>query len=87
MLYTRNRIRNEILPLIEEKVNPRAGEHIRQAGERIRQADEFIRKAAAEWMESREIRMLEENGREKFFLLPEELEEEQMCIRDRAEIL
>ena len=76
MLYTRNRIRNEILPLIEEKVNPRAGEHIRQAGERIRQADEFIRKAAAEWMESREIRMLEENGREKFFLLPEELEEE-----------
>ncbi len=49
--YTRNRIRNELLPLITEAVNPQAVQNILRAGERIGQADRYFEKKADEWLE------------------------------------
>lgn len=45
--YTRNRIRRELIPLMTEKVNPRAVENILHAGELIAQADEYLEQEAA----------------------------------------
>lgn len=49
--YTRNRIRNQVIPLIEAEVNPRAAEHIRRAGERVLEAQDFLEAAAGRWLE------------------------------------
>lgn len=48
--YTRNRIRNQILPLACGQINSRAPEHICQAAERICQADEYLEAQAGQWM-------------------------------------
>lgn len=40
--YTRNRIRNQVVPLLKSAVNEQAGEHILQAGEIIGQADDYL---------------------------------------------
>lgn len=44
--YTRNRIRNHILPYLEEEVNARAVSHINDAMERLREVQEFIEEQA-----------------------------------------
>lgn len=44
--YTRNRIRNQVMPLLKSSVNDQAVEHILQAGEVFAQADEYLNKAA-----------------------------------------
>jgi len=49
--YTRNRIRNEILPMLKTQINTRAAEHILQAGGQIRRADHYFEKKAGEWLE------------------------------------
>lgn len=49
--YTRNRIRNHILPLIEEEVNSRAVKNILQAGERMAKTNRFLETLADEWIE------------------------------------
>lgn len=49
--YARNRIRNEILPLIAEQINPRAEQNILRAGKWIRQADQYFEGQAARWLE------------------------------------
>ena len=46
--YTRNRIRNQVLPLLKSAVNGQAEEHILQAGQIIGQADDYLRQQAAE---------------------------------------
>ncbi|RHV65665.1 tRNA lysidine(34) synthetase TilS [Clostridium sp. OM02-18AC] len=46
--YTRNRIRNEVLPLLKDAVNAQAEEHILQAGQIIGQADTYLADQAAE---------------------------------------
>ena len=46
--YTRNRIRNEVLPLLKRAVNAQAEEHILQAGQIIGQADAYLADQAAE---------------------------------------
>ena len=46
--YTRNRIRNEVLPLLKDAVNAQAEEHILQAGQIIGQADAYLADQAAE---------------------------------------
>lgn len=46
--YSRNRIRNEILPAIRRQINEGAERHILQAGELIRQADDFLEQLAEE---------------------------------------
>ena len=48
--YTRNRIRNQILPLICGQINSRAPEHISQAAERIGQADAYLESQAEAWL-------------------------------------
>lgn len=45
--YTRNRIRNQILPLLTEHINTRAVENILHAGALAGQADAFLQKTAA----------------------------------------
>lgn len=51
--YTRNRIRNQILPLMESLINIRAAEHICSAGAIIGQADAYLeRQAQKVWDEA-----------------------------------
>jgi len=51
--YTRNRIRNQILPLLAETVNVRAEENILHAGEIFSQADRYLEQQAdAIWKEA-----------------------------------
>jgi tRNA(Ile)-lysidine synthase len=42
LIYTRNRIRKKILPLLKEELNSQAAEHIVQAGEKIQAAEEYF---------------------------------------------
>ena len=48
--YTRNRIRNQLLPLVKEQINPGATEHLLQAGQWIRQADAYLEGQAERWL-------------------------------------
>jgi len=51
--YTRNRIRNQILPLLTEHINARAVENILHAGALAGQADVYLQKTAASlWEQS-----------------------------------
>jgi len=50
--YTRNRIRNEILPMLCERVNPRAVEAINRLGEQARGLDEYLAQTAERMLES-----------------------------------
>ncbi len=44
--YTRNRIRSELLPMMEKLVNARVADHILQAGEQIARADDYLERQA-----------------------------------------
>ena len=48
--YTRNRIRNELIPLITAEINPQAVQNILRAGERIGQADRYFEAQAEAWL-------------------------------------
>ena len=48
MIYTRNRLRNELLPWVKKYMNRRAAEHIQKASEMAAQADEYLRLRAGE---------------------------------------
>lgn len=48
--YTRNRIRHNVLPLIEEEINCRAARHVLQAAERVSQADAYLEGEAKRWL-------------------------------------
>lgn len=48
--YTRNRIRNELIPLAVREINTQAVSHILRAGERIRQADQYFEQQAEDWL-------------------------------------
>lgn len=75
--YTRNRLRHQILPSMEEGLNVQARAHIAQAGERIRKAQEYLEALAKEkadgmaeardgeiWISAEEFRKEEEVMRE-----------------------
>ena len=49
--YSRNWLRNELLPAVEERLNVQAVRHIDQAGRRIRQADAYLEEVAEEWLQ------------------------------------
>ena len=44
--YTRNKIRNKVLPMVREEINREADAHILQAGKLIAMADDFLEKKA-----------------------------------------
>ena len=44
--YARNRLRNELMPWAEEKINPRAAEHVLAASALAQQADEYFESLA-----------------------------------------
>lgn len=44
--YTRNRIRNNILPLVKEEVSPKAVEHMAETAGQLRELDVFVDKLA-----------------------------------------
>ena len=48
--YTRNRIRNHLLPFVTEEINAQAVANILRAGERIRQADQYFETIADDWL-------------------------------------
>ena len=50
--YSRNWLRNELLPAVEERLNAQAVRHIDQAGRRIRQADAYLEEVAEEWLQT-----------------------------------
>lgn len=50
--YTRNRIRNEILPLINSAVNEKAVKNMLRAGEIMGGADRYFVKKAKEWLKN-----------------------------------
>ena len=49
--YTRNRIRNQVIPLLSEVVNSRASDHLAQAAELLREADSFLEEEAGKLLE------------------------------------
>ncbi|WP_347559720.1 tRNA lysidine(34) synthetase TilS [Clostridium sp. AM58-1XD] len=54
--YTRNKIRNQILPLVRAEINKEADTHILQAGKLISMADDFLEKTAEElWKQCGEV--------------------------------
>lgn len=71
--YTRNRIRRQLIPMLQEQVNPGAVESILRVGRLAGQADDYLSGQAREWT-GHHVR--EENGRilvpgEAFERLPE----------------
>ncbi|MDO4437997.1 MAG: tRNA lysidine(34) synthetase TilS [Eubacteriales bacterium] len=57
--YTRNKIRNEILPVLNRDVNTRASEHINSIGDICREADDYFTRIAREYIEN-EAEILED---------------------------
>ncbi len=49
--YSRNWIRNEMLPAVRKRLNTQAAKHIGQAGKYIRQADAYFEDMAKRWIE------------------------------------
>ena len=49
--YSRNWLRNELLPSVKEHLNAQAVSHIDQAGRRIRQADAYLEEVAEKWLQ------------------------------------
>lgn len=49
--YSRNWLRNELLPAVKERLNAQTVRHIDQAGRRIRQADAYLEEVAEEWLQ------------------------------------
>jgi len=50
-VYTRNRIRLNLLPLMKEELNPRAAEHIAKMGERLLVLERFLEEEAVRRLE------------------------------------
>lgn len=44
--YTRNKIRNRVIPYLEEQINPRAAAHMSEAAEQLQKVQEFLSEKA-----------------------------------------
>lgn len=49
--YSRNWLRNELIPSVKERLNAQAVRHIDQAGRHIRQADAYLEEVAEKWVQ------------------------------------
>lgn len=81
--YTRNRIRNELIPFAVREINAQAVQNILRAGERIGQADAYFEKQADRWlMRCGRIRSRTERGRtEEYALDTAALKEEEEILK------
>ena len=86
--YTRNRIRNELLPWIEREINAGAREHLINLGKRAAEAQELIGTQAQAWLEQNVRRTGEyaELPLPAFSALPDPVQKRvlQLCVRDLA---
>ena len=48
-VYTRNRIRNHVLPYLQEEINPKVVEHMNETMEQIRQVQDFLEEQLQEY--------------------------------------
>ena len=78
--YTRNCIRNELMPVIRTKVNERAAEHVALCGEVCAEADMYFTEEAKTFADSF-MRSGEENGRKYIILCQKELKQRAKIIR------
>lgn len=53
--HTRNKIRNEIMPLLKSEVNERAAEHISSTGQKLFEAEQFLKQEAQQFYRSAQI--------------------------------
>lgn len=73
--YTRNRIRNHVIPYLEEQVNTKTVRHMADAMENIRRLHEYVEKEVGKYVKSsvvcKDDRWVLEQ--EKYFEIPEEI--------------
>ena len=50
--YTRNKIRDEILPVLNNEINQKASAHINSVGDMCREADDYFTRIAGEYIEN-----------------------------------
>ncbi len=57
-IYTRNRLRNEIIPMLKETINPKTVEHIVDTASQLSEIEEFLERmgknAFVQWVEKKE---------------------------------
>ena len=87
--YTRNLIRNELLPVITSRINGQAVQNILRAGEHICEADRYLEKTAGEWVRQHAAAAAAgnagtENGKETAVFMAAELLKEDRIIRRYA---
>ncbi len=75
--YTRNRIRNEILPLLSETINPQVVEALNRLGDQARGVDEYLSETAERMLES----MIVERDERQIVLLAASLARKPCIIR------
>jgi tRNA(Ile)-lysidine synthase len=73
--YTRNRIRHEVMPLLEKGINPRAVAHMAETAEDLAGADAFLRAEAVRRLETE----AERSG--SGWLLKEEIKKEPVILK------
>lgn len=62
--YLRNRIRHQVIPLLEEQVNPAAVEHLSQTAVQLQMMQDFLEQELEKWRE--ELVSVEETGSRRF---------------------
>ncbi len=87
--YTRNLIRNELLPVITSRINGQAVQNILRAGEHICEADRYLEKTAGEWVRQHAVAAAAgnagtENSNETAVFMAAELLKEDRIIRRYA---
>lgn len=79
--YTRNRIRREILPAAEERVNPKAGANILRMGKLAGMADEYLRHQADQWIRTWAVKETGGEGKRSVFIPEKPFKEAELILQ------